>query len=343
MKNRKKLGKIILFFLICLTALQINVCHADAAGANISIKADTNKIKKGDIFYLIITVESAEGMSGFEGYFSYNQSVMKYITGGTVSSGNDDEFSISDTNREDGSTELKYSIQFKARRAGSSTISLKSPYAVYSAEDSSKMPVASNVLNILVVTENLETTEVEESQTDVKENQTKKEDALEENQGKDMEPPDTPGEGGVEPPDTLGEGGMEPITTPKEDGIESPEKFEDGQIYPSEQPVSEEMDFLKDSREAQKEVSTNEKKDVTTTVIIFALIFAICLLVAIIIGLILIKKQTFEEEETWSLEELWEENQKEIPEEKAEDSIEAEESLEDIERRLEKKRYWLRK
>ncbi len=310
----KRIGKIILFFLICFMAWQMQVCGADAAGANISIEADTTTITKGDIFYVIITVDSTEEMSGFEGYFSYNQSVMKYITGGTVSSGNDDEFSISDMNREESSTELKYSIQFKARRAGSSTIALKSPYGVYCAEDSGKMSVASNVLNVLVVKEPRPTATVEPS--NVPEGQ------------EEMEPP--PGQPEDEPDSSL-----EPGDVPE------------GDVLPEKEIPSEEERDLEGEVSTKVETPSEElmsESEVSTTVIVFLLIFSSCLLIAIIIGLIFMRKQSIEEEEQWSSSEIWDENeQEEETEEKIEDSTETMESLEDIEKRLEKKRYWLRK
>ena len=125
---------------------------ARAAGVNVSIETESATLVRGEEFYVVITITSSEEMSGFEGYFTYNQSVMKFITGGSVSSGNDDVFSIRDTGRKEGTTKLKYSIKFKARKAGSSSITLSAPYTVYAYEDSSAMSVAYNTLNVLVLT-----------------------------------------------------------------------------------------------------------------------------------------------------------------------------------------------
>lgn len=151
MRGWRRIGKWLLFLLLCSAGWHVGSSTTCAAGANVFVTTDVNPVVKGDIFYVMVTVTSTEEMSGFEGYFSYNQSVMKYMTGGSVSSGNDDVFSISDTDRETSSSTLKYSIQFKARRSGSSTVELKSPYTVYSALTSEKMSVAYNSMNIRVL------------------------------------------------------------------------------------------------------------------------------------------------------------------------------------------------
>lgn len=124
--------------------------NASASSAEVSIKSSEKQVVKGDIVYVIITVNSSDTMSGFEGYFTYDSRVLQYITGGSVANGNDDKFQISDTGRESGVNTLKYSVKFVARKAGSTSIELKQPCAVYSSEDSSKMSVSSDTLNIMV-------------------------------------------------------------------------------------------------------------------------------------------------------------------------------------------------
>ena len=124
--------------------------NASASSAEVSIQSSEKQVVKGDIVYVIITVNSSDTMSGFEGYFTYDSRVLQYITGGSVANGNDDKFQISDTGRESGVNTLKYSVKFVARKTGSTSIELKQPCAVYSSEDSSKMSVSSDTLNIMV-------------------------------------------------------------------------------------------------------------------------------------------------------------------------------------------------
>ena len=121
-----------------------------AASATVSVTAKSNRVTKGDTVYVIITVKSSDLIGGFKGYFGYDNSVLKYVTGGNVMSGNDDEFYLTDTDREEGSKTIKYSIKFIARKDGNTIINLKKPYAVYSFEDESEMSVSYNELNIVV-------------------------------------------------------------------------------------------------------------------------------------------------------------------------------------------------
>ncbi len=165
---RNKMIKVWILLLCCLCIGWIQKKSVCASSARVTISTDSVTMVSGNTFYVIITVTSSEAMSGFEGYFSYNNRAMQFITGGSVVSGNDDEFSISDTNRSDSRTSLKYSIKFMARKKGSSTITLKSPYNAYAASDASKMSVSFNELNIKVVkaSEALSSPDV---QSDVKE------------------------------------------------------------------------------------------------------------------------------------------------------------------------------
>ncbi len=142
-----KLAFALFFLMICINAKTVNV---SAASAEVSVKASSAQVSKGDIVYVIITVNSSDAMSGFEGSFSYDSRVLQYMTGGSVANGNDNQFQIEDTGRETGVNSLKYSIKFVARKEGSTSIELKQPYAVYNAEDSSKMSVSSDTLNIMV-------------------------------------------------------------------------------------------------------------------------------------------------------------------------------------------------
>lgn len=124
--------------------------RAEASGARVAIETESATVVKGDYFYIVVTITSSDPIGGFEGYFSYDQHVMRYITGGNVSSGNDDVFTISDTERESAVTKIKYSIRFLARKTGNCTVELEKPYGVYD-EDGVKMSVASDSLNIRVI------------------------------------------------------------------------------------------------------------------------------------------------------------------------------------------------
>ncbi len=149
---RKRILYIITVFIFFMAAGLINSSNADASSASVDITTSKNNVVKGDTVYVIITITSNDEIGGFKGYFSYDNSVLRYVTGGTVASGNDDEFLITDTDREEASGRLKYSVKFIARASGNTTLMLKQPYAVYSygSNAEEEMSVSYSPLNIVV-------------------------------------------------------------------------------------------------------------------------------------------------------------------------------------------------
>lgn len=140
----------IIGFLVFAGCFQMKV-RTQAAVAQVTIQKSQQDIVKGDIFYIIVTVTSDEEISGFEGYFSYNQNVMQFITGGSIASGNDDEIHIKDIDRDTGTQRLKYSLQFRARKAGTSSVALKRYRQIKKAQEDTKLSVGSASLEVQVI------------------------------------------------------------------------------------------------------------------------------------------------------------------------------------------------
>lgn len=142
-------GVLPVFF--CLLFIGADVKKAEAAGAAISITTKNPAPTVGDEVYVVITVKSSELIKGFEGYFSYDNRVLQFVTGGSVIHGNDDEFQIDDTKRTVSATKITYSVKFLARGKGSTSITLKKGVEVTADnEDSSKMSISYSPLNIVV-------------------------------------------------------------------------------------------------------------------------------------------------------------------------------------------------
>ncbi len=127
--------------------------YVQGAMAQISIQKSSDVIVKGDIFYIVVTVASDEEMTGFEGYFSYDQDIMKYITGGSVASGNDNEIHIKDLDWEQGTKKIKYSLQFRARKKGDSNVGLKRGYHISTADEDTKFSVGTASVNVQVISQ----------------------------------------------------------------------------------------------------------------------------------------------------------------------------------------------
>lgn len=125
--------------------------YVQGAMAQISIQKSSDVIVKGDIFYIVVTVASDEEMTGFEGYFSYDQDIMKYITGGSVASGNDNEIHIKDLDWEQGTKKIKYSLQFRARKKGESNVGLKRGYHISTDDEDTKFSVGTASVNVQVI------------------------------------------------------------------------------------------------------------------------------------------------------------------------------------------------
>jgi len=151
MKSRFR--KWFIFLFLVFAGCPMMKTEAQAAVAQITIQKSQQDIVKGDVFYVIVTVTSDEEISGFEGYFSYNQNVMQFITGGSIASGNDDEIHIKDLDRDTGTQKIKYSLQFRARKAGTSSVALKRYRQIKKAEQDTRLSVGSASLEIEVISQ----------------------------------------------------------------------------------------------------------------------------------------------------------------------------------------------
>ncbi len=153
---RHKAGAVRCFFgilSVCLfyPGMGLGAKKASAAGATVSITTKNTTVTKGDTVYVVIRVSAADKMQSFEGYFSYDNRILQFVTGGSVVHGNDDKFRIQDTERESSASDITYSVKFLARKQGSTAITMEKPYSVRTDDDNAtKMSVSYNTLNILV-------------------------------------------------------------------------------------------------------------------------------------------------------------------------------------------------
>lgn len=144
------MGAAVLLLLFLLVGVFWQSNQAMAAGADIQITSKRQTVQVGDTVYVVIKISSSTEMSGFEGFFSYDNKLLKFETGGSVVYGNDNEFQISDIDRETKSKVLKYSVKFTARKAGTTSIDLSKPYYVYGESTSDKLSVSYNALALVI-------------------------------------------------------------------------------------------------------------------------------------------------------------------------------------------------
>lgn len=147
---RQMLGIVIGILFMAAAGISWNTARVSAAGASITVSCKNTSVTEGDTVYLLITVKSSQEISGFEGHFPYDNRVLQFQTGGSVVYGNDDEFRIVDVEREGTENQIKYSVKFRARHEGNTTITLEKPYNVFGKSTSEKLSVSYNALTIVV-------------------------------------------------------------------------------------------------------------------------------------------------------------------------------------------------
>lgn len=186
--KRKVIIWSILLFSFCFILGAGDKKSVKASSAMISITTQNPKVQVGDEVYVIITIRSTDSIQGVEGYFTYDNRYLCFEKGGGFVHGNDDAFRILDVERGIGATKVKYSVKFTARKAGSSTIQLKKPYAVIASDDTgSKMSVSYTPLNLLVEEKTQVESLKEKSQTENSEKKQQKEESKENPQAKSTE------------------------------------------------------------------------------------------------------------------------------------------------------------
>ena len=140
--------KIFIFGMVLVSVLFLKN-SAEASSASISVQSRENTLTNGDTVYVLVTVSSMDDIYGFEGYFKYDNRYLKFISGGKLVHGNDDAFHIQDVEHTTGTNKIVYSIKFKARKAGSTSVELKKPYHVL-GKDNVKMSVSYDGINMLI-------------------------------------------------------------------------------------------------------------------------------------------------------------------------------------------------
>lgn len=150
-----KVQKIFFLGLVLVSAIFMKN-SAEAASASISVQSRENALTNGDTVYVLVTVSSMDEIYGFEGYFKYDNRYLKFISGGKLVHGNDDAFHIQDVEHTSGTNKMVYSIKFKARKAGSTSVELKKPYHVL-GKNNVKMSVSYDGINMLIKERETET------------------------------------------------------------------------------------------------------------------------------------------------------------------------------------------
>ncbi|MBQ6847721.1 MAG: cadherin-like beta sandwich domain-containing protein, partial [Clostridia bacterium] len=122
MKRMSKILSFVIAVAVCLSILPFNTLAAGSASIAFSKQNPT----VGDTVTVTVTV-SATDMYGVNVSGSYNEEVLTYISG--ASSGGAGLFQIADSENFNGESSKSFTLTFKAKKAGTSSISIKGQVA----------------------------------------------------------------------------------------------------------------------------------------------------------------------------------------------------------------------
>ena len=129
-KMRRKSGRIrscvapviITMMVLMLTVLFAGTKQVYAADAMIQFSCDSEIVKRGDSFTVLMQVSSEEAITGLDAYISYDSSRMSFVSGGKYVSGSSGLLHASVSGITDGRTSLILKLKFKAITVGNAYV-----------------------------------------------------------------------------------------------------------------------------------------------------------------------------------------------------------------------------
>lgn len=129
-KMKRKSGRIrpcaapviITMMVLMLTVLFAGTKQVYAADAMIQFSCDSEIVKRGDSFTVLMQVSSEEAITGLDAYISYDSSRMSFVSGGKYVSGSSGLLHASVSGITDGKTSLKLKLNFKAITVGNAYV-----------------------------------------------------------------------------------------------------------------------------------------------------------------------------------------------------------------------------
>lgn len=148
--NTKKLIKT--FMAVCVIAAAIvgmtSTSKAFASSASLAFTCDSASVHVGDVIEVTLTITADVAPGDFEGYISYDDNKLQYVTGPDSMTGGEGILKIRDEELGSTSNVRKYSMYFKAVKLGSCTIAMRGTPEVYEADAGYLMSVSASDLTI---------------------------------------------------------------------------------------------------------------------------------------------------------------------------------------------------
>ena len=133
--------------LLCLG--QTNLVYAASAALELNCLAE--EIHKGDEFEVELLVTTDVTLGDLEGYLTYDDSVIEYVTGPSCITGGGGMLRIADIGASKTDTARRYLLRFRAVNQGDAEISFYDTPMVYAYETGLTMSVFSNMLPLTVL------------------------------------------------------------------------------------------------------------------------------------------------------------------------------------------------
>lgn len=152
MKGRKVVKKRNCFFIFI--GIMLWLCQPDyayAASAALELQCLADEIYKEEQFEVELLVTTDVTLGDFEGYLTYDDSILEYVTGPSCITGGGGMLKIADIGADKTNTPRRYLLRFRAVNQGKAEISFYDTPMVYAYETGLTMSVFSNVLSFQVL------------------------------------------------------------------------------------------------------------------------------------------------------------------------------------------------
>lgn len=142
------------WFVILLTIIMITVAApvypAFAASATITVSTTTEEIHVGDTVEVVLTIKADAAIGDFEGYLSYDDSILEFYSAASCITGGAGVLKISDIGASKSAQERSYHIIFNAIEKGECKIEMYGRPMVYSYADGAEMSVTGFSKSVIV-------------------------------------------------------------------------------------------------------------------------------------------------------------------------------------------------
>lgn len=147
--KRRIFGRIAQFAaMLAAIMLFVPALRTSASSAVIEFTGEPELVRVGDVVTVTMTVTADITPGDFEGYISYTDSILEYVTGPDCVAGGEGILKLNDPDPGTGMNVRKYSLYFKAVKIGNCEVRMRGTPEVYEAESGYLMSVSSDSLAI---------------------------------------------------------------------------------------------------------------------------------------------------------------------------------------------------